>query len=680
MDTTKKLRRLPGAFACLLLGPFFWPALAESANEYLEMDISQLMNITITSVSKKEQKLSDAAAAVFVITQEDIQRSGVTHIAEALAMAPGLQVARIGASKWSVSSRGFPGFTSNKLLVLLDGRSVYSPAYGGTFWDTQNTLLEDIDRIEVIRGPGGTLWGANAVNGVINIITRKSTEVSGGLVRLGLGDQETLQGGARYGWKINDAVHGRIYATYTDQDSNKVADIAGDTSYAGLDANDDWQSFQTGFRFDGQARSDSEWTLQGDVYSNVGDQIIVPYWIESPPYLSQRYGEFESSGGNILGRYRHEIGTDSAFTVQTYYDYANRDDNQIQLTFHIFDVEVQYEKDFGRRNSVTVGGGFRNIDGSFESTSQVKLKDRTDQLYSVFLQDELMLVEDKLWFIAGIKGEHNDYTGFEWQPSARLLYKPLENHTLWTSVARSVRTPSVVEHGGSVLAATFPTSAGTGFSYLTGGEEFDSEIVRAYEIGYRWQTSLDLSLDLAAFYNEYEDLYSLDIDLTGQDSNLYFANKGEGDSYGLELAADWRPTSWLAFNLAYSYLKMDFTTTDSETTLDFINSFLSNASPQHQVSLRSSIKFAQSWQANVWLRYIDEIDARNSIDRLADPIQLEDYWIVDLNLSWKATNQLEVMLVGQNLFNDGQLQYISEYGTPATEIQPSVYLKMMYHF
>ncbi len=314
-------------------------ASGESGNEFLDMDISQLLNVTITSVSKKEQRLSDAAAAVFVITQEDIRRSGVTHIAEALAMAPGLQVARISASKWSVSSRGLAGYTSNKLLVLMDGRTVYSPAYSGTFWDMQNTLLEDIDRIEVIRGPGGTLWGANAVNGVINIITKKSSDTLGGIVRAGVGDQETLQGGGRYSGKLNDSTDGRVYLTYNNRDSNTLSDRDGD-------ANDGWQSFQGGFRLDGQRR---------EVVSGLCRGIFT----------------------------------------------------------------------------------------------------RTDDLFNAFIQDEIKLIEDKLSLTLGTKWEHNDYTGSEWQPSGRLLFKPLDNHSIWASVARAVRTPTIVEHTVESLAAVY---------------------------------------------------------------------------------------------------------------------------------------------------------------------------------------------------------------------------------
>ena len=671
-----KLVNKSTAIAMIFLFPCINPAPAIAAdppeNEFLEMDLSQLMNVTITSVSKKEQKLSDAAAAVFVITQEDIRRSGVTHIAEALAMAPGLQVARISASKWSVSSRGFAGYTSNKLLVMIDGRSVYSPAYSGTFWDMQNTLLEDIDRIEVIRGPGGTIWGANAVNGVINIITKNSKDSAGGLVRAGFGDQETLQGAARYGGKLSENTYGRIYATYNDRDSNKLAYVSD------MDANDDWQNIQTGFRVDGTPKTQSEWTLQGDIYKNQGDQLLFPYWVDGPPYLTQKYSTLDSSGSNLLGRYRHNTSADSALTVQAYYDYNDRQEDYYQATFNTVDLEVQYETNLGQRNSITTGGGYRLVDGSFVGNFQVQLNDRTDSIYSAFLQDEILLLEDTLWFTAGIKYEHNDYTGSEWQPSGKILWKPRERHSIWASVARAVRTPSTVEHDGKVLAAAYPTPVGTGTTYIRGTEDFDPEIVLAYEAGYRWQASSALSFDTAIFYNDYSDLYSLAPGNNPYSSDLYFVNGVEGNAFGLEFVVDWKPASWLSFILTYAYLELDLN--NDITTSTLTTDFISKASPTNQASLRSSIDLSKNWQVNFWLRYTDSITARNSTNVLTDELEVDSYFLFDLNIIWKATEDLEVMLAGQGLFNDGQIQYISELITPATEIQPAVYLKMTYTF
>ena len=657
-------------------------ATGDQDNEFLDMDISQLMNITITSLAKKEQPLSDAAAAVFVITQEDIRRSGVTTIPDALAMAPGLQVAKISASKWSVSSRGFAGYTSNKLLVLIDGRSVYSPAYSGTFWDMQNTLLEDIDRIEVIRGPGGTLWGSNAVNGVINIITKKSSDTLGGLVRVGGGDQENMQGGARYGAKLNDSTYGRAYLTYNDRDSNSIAYVGGDPSHSGIDANDDWQSFQGGFRLDGQLQARSEWTVQGDLYQNREDQVLFPYWIETPPYLTENLSDIDANGANILGRYRKEFSGNSALTVQAYYDYNDREEAYYRQTFKTVDIDMQYETKIGARNSLTVGGGYRQVKGEFDGSFQIDLsnEDTTDDLYNAFVQDEINLIADKLWLTLGAKWEHNDYTDSEWQPSGRLLWKPVANHSLWTSVARAVRTPSILEHNGRILATSYPPPLGFGPVYFKGNKDFESEDVIAYEAGYRWQASTELSFDLAVFYNDYEKLYGLDQVLSPSGLSYTFVNSEEGESRGFEFAADWKPASWLSMVFTYSYLDMEVTTKDLVTGQRTSDGFVVGFSPKHQASVRSSIDFAKNWQTNLWLRYTDEISARNSVSLLSESISLEDYFIFDANLVWKPTKNVEIMLAVQNMFNDGQLQYVSEIITPATEIERSVYAKLTYRF
>ncbi|MFW2367013.1 MAG: TonB-dependent receptor plug domain-containing protein [Desulforhopalus sp.] len=664
---------LGSSIVCLGLMPVHSIAATDSANEFLDMDISQLMDITITSVSKKEQRLSDAAAAIFVITQEDIHTSGVTHIAEALAMAPGIQVAKISASKWSVSSRGFAGFTSNKLLVLVDGRSVYTPAYSGTFWDMQNTLLEDVDRIEVIRGPGGTLWGANAVNGVINIITKKSSDTQGGLVRAGVGDQERVQGAARYGWQLNDSTNGRIYLTYNDRGSNTLGDLNGG------DANDGWQSYQGGFRFDGGTAASSEWTLQGDIYQNKGDQIIYPFWTTTPPYLTANFDDLDSSGANLLGRFKQEFEKDSTLIVQAYYDYNDRDDEFYRQTFNTFDLDVQYQTALGERNALTMGTGYRRIDGEFEPTSQFQLEDSMDDLFNVFLQDEIKLIDDALWLTLGVKWEHNEYTEAEWQPSGRLLYKPADNHSIWGSIARAVRTPSILEQKGRLATGVAPTPFGVAPIAFKGNENFDSEVVVAYEMGYRWQPTSSLSTDFAIFYNDYDDLYSLRPSLGMDGISMNFINGTYGDSHGFEAAVDWKAASWLSMIFTYSYLDSEFTI-ENDDEVGELNGLFSAATPKHQASLRSSIDIADNMQVNLWLRYVDEISTRSTVEQFAVPHPIDEYLLFDANLAWSPIDNLEFMLVGQNLLNSSQLQYSSILYTPATEIERSVYVKLTYRF
>jgi len=648
---------------------------AASSNEYLDLDITQLMNITVTSVAKRDQRLADAPAAVFVITQEDIRRSGVTNIADALAMAPGIHVAQISASKWSVSSRGFAGFTSNKLLVLIDGRSVYSPAYSGVFWDAQNTLLEDIDRIEVIRGPGGTLWGANAVNGVINIITKNAQETEGGLVRTSLGAEGAMSAAGRYGGKIGETTFARFYASYDQFGGERL-------SASEADSNDDWQRSQTGFRMDGRPSGSSEWTLQGDLYKNEGDQWVSPYWTSSSAFAATLDDDWEAKGGNILGRWRQEFSSDQVLTFKAYYDYNKRTDAVFNLEFKTLDLDLQYETKLGQRQILTMGAGYRSVQGDFDETYQVSLPGRSDNLYSTFLQDEINLVADRLWLTLGTKYEHNDYTGSEWQPNAKLLWKPQDNHSLWASVARAVRTPSIVEQYGRVLMGRyqiFPPAV-TDLNFV-GNEDFDSEIVNAYELGYRWQATPTLSFDLALFYNDYDQIYTARPDYSGLPLTINndFVNAQSGDGKGIELAVDWQARSWISFALAYSYLETDLAT-EAWVGTQVGSEWVSKSAPQNQVSLRSSIALAADWRLNLWLRYVDEVSCRNSANILGDPVKIDDYIVFNANIIWTPSKNMEFMLAGQNLTESGQLRYMSEYQTPATEIERMVYGKFTWRF
>ncbi len=637
------------------------------------MNLAQLMQVTITSVAKKPQTLADTAAAVYVISQEDIRRSGVTSIAEALAMAPGIQVARISASKWSISSRGFAGFTSNKLLVLIDGRSVYSPAYSGVFWDMQNTLLEDIDRIEVIRGPGGSVWGANAVNGVINIITKKAQQTQGTLLRAGAGDQERLMGAARYGAQIGDSSAARFYLTGNDRSSNELA--GGDQ-----DAHDGWRTIQTGFRADGTVGSANEWTFLGDLFRNDGDQIIFPYWLDSPPYLTAKASDLDNNGANLLGRWQHQMGKNRRLSAQVYYDYSARDEDAFNISYQTVDAELQYETRIGERQDLTLGTGYRYIDGEGGNTSQLQLPSRTDRLYSLFVQDAVHLVDDQLVLTLGTKWEHNDFTGSEWQPSGRLLWKPAEQH-----FSLDLRCPGCTHALGERTrgpgsSLSFPPPVGLGRVSLVGSEDFQSETAVAYEAGYRWQQSNRLSFDLALFYNDYSSIYTVSPRPTQDGLDMLFINNGQGEGYGFEVVADWKARSWLRFVLIYSYLESGFEWENPAIALDSFKSFLQELSPRHQIGIRSAYDLNDHWQINTWLRYVDPIACRNSLELLQVARPIDSYFLLDLNLVWKPKKDLEIMLAGQNLLNSSQLQYIAEFITPPTEIERGFYGKVTWRF
>lgn len=641
---------------------------------YLNMDLQQLMEITITSVSKKPQKLQDVPAAAFVISQEDIRRSGVTTLADALAMVPGIHVAKINSSKWSVSSRGLAGFTSNKLLILIDGRSVYSPVFGGTYWDSQNVMLEDVERIEVVRGPGGTLWGANAVNGVINIITKSARNTQGNLVRGGIGTKERYQGAVRTGDKVGENTYGRLYAMYNKRQANSKMYLNDTIISKYDDARDGWQNMQAGFRLDGEIDSRKMWTVQGDVSKTNGDQIIYPYWTENYPQYDVAVYELDSKGANIVGRWEQRLDAEQKITVQAYIDHVDRDEDQYALRYTTYDLELQYDLPVNSFNNLTTGAGIRYLDGEQVKEYRVSLHDNSGTLYSAFLQDEITLLPELLRLTIGAKWEHNEFTGNEWQPGVRLLYTPSETHSVWMSVARAVRTPSYAERTGRGSVGVSPAEDGSErrFSFVGSGE-FESEYMTAYETGYRWQIDANLNVDLALFYNGYSDVYLI----KQKSENEYTIVNGlDGNRYGVELASEWQATDSLLLNLAYAYRDGRFKVknpADLDTSVD-------NTTPKHSVSLQTSYKILDNVLVNVWLRYQSSFKTHTNLGIVSYSPDIDQMFLLDANIIWQITDKLELMLCGQNIFNDSEYQYKTEIMTPTTEIDRGGYLKLTYMF
>ncbi|EKD40159.1 MAG: hypothetical protein ACD_75C00157G0001, partial [uncultured bacterium] len=398
----------------------------------LDMELNELMNLEVTSAGKKKQRLSEAASAVFVITQEDLRRSGVTSIAEALRMVPGLQVARIDANKWAVGSRGFLGLSGrfeNKLLVLIDGRSIYTPLFSGVFWEMQDTMLEDIDRIEVIRGPGATLWGTNAVNGVINIITKNARETQGGLVAAGAGTEEKDFGRGRYGGKISEDAYYRLYAKYADRDPAVFA--------GGEDAADGWNTLRSGFRLDREFVGHDAFTLQGDIFSTkVGETITTA--LAYPPFAETTDEKYTNRGGNLLGRWERKVSEASAMALQMYYDRTEYNSNHFGSFVDTVDIDFQDRFKWMAGQEIIWGLGYRNIflniDNSYASSISPG-KDNYD-IVSTFLQDDIALIPERLNLILGSKLEHNDFTGVEIQPNARLIWQADDRHSVWGAVSR----------------------------------------------------------------------------------------------------------------------------------------------------------------------------------------------------------------------------------------------------
>jgi iron complex outermembrane receptor protein len=494
-------------------------------DDLTKMTLEDLMDVEVTSVSKKAEKLSDAAAAIFVITQEDIRRSGVTSIPEALRMAPGIEVARIDENKWAITSRGFNRRCANKLLVLIDGRTVYTPLFSGVYWDIQDTLLEDLDRIEVIRGPGAALWGANAVNGVINIITKQANNTQGGLVSGGSGTEERGFASGRFGGLIGKEVYYRVYAKYSERDpfeSFAVPNLShGDfniPSGSCLHCHDrlntqkrernGWETLQGGFRLDWQRTSSDSLTLQGDIYgSNSGESLTVASF--TYPFARDFTNEPSKAGGNILARWKYSFCNSSDMALQLYYDRTEGGEASAKEFRDTFDLDFQYRFAPNKRQEVMLGLGYRYTREDFEDSFTYLLypQSRDDQLFSTFIQDEIEIMPSRLRLILGSKFEHNDYTGFEIQPNARLLWKPHALHTLWAAVSRAVRIPSRAEHDIQINALVLPPGISQNPGPLPvlvsffGNNDFDSEELLAYEIGYRTLIHDLVSIDVAAFYN-----------------------------------------------------------------------------------------------------------------------------------------------------------------------------------
>jgi len=621
-----------GAFA----GPF--RAGAEdadgTANVLKKMSLEELMDLEVTSVSKRAERLVETASAIQVVTGEDIRRSGALSLPDALRLAPNLQVAQLNSYSWVIGARGFNGNFANKLLVMIDGRSVYTPLFAGVLWDVQHTILEDVDRIEVVSGPGGSLWGANAVNGVINIITKDAKETQGAYVSAAGGPESEQFAAVRYGGQAGENWFYRVYGQQVEH--------ARTTQPTGLPSADAWHLTQGGFRLDCQPTETARtFTLQGELYA--GKEYTSPT-------------DSEMNGQNLLSRWTRELAPDSSLTVQAYYDHTWRRDTPSTLTDDLttWDLDVQHGFALGDRHNVLWGAGYRFMrDDTPTSTAFVGMvpQQRDMKLASAFVQDEIALVPDRLKFVVGTKVEHNSFTGFEFQPSVRLAWTPTDKQTLWSAVSRAVRSPSRFDVDYHIPKA--PPF------FINGGPDFSSETLLAYEVGYRTQPADNLSLSLAVFTNDYGDIYNV--------QTLTFPytieNGAEGRSSGLELAATWQPAEWWRLRGGYTYFDKELRSKPGHVATTAVLASLGN-DPSHQVSLHSMMELGRGFQLDLAARYVGE---------LPDPI-VPAYTVADVRLAWLRGNW-EWAVVAQNL---GQKRH-PEFGT-LQEVPRRVYGKITWRY
>ena len=628
---------------------------ASSARQSLaDMSLEQLMNETVTSVSKREQKLGDAPAAISVLSNEDLRRSGVTSIAEALRMAPGMSVGAVNSSQWAISARGFNGVYANKLLVMVDGRAVYTPLFAGVYWDLQQTMLEDIDRLEVIRGPGATVWGANAVNGVINVVTLSAKDTQGSMIYGGGGNVHQALGGGRYGGKIGEDTYYRVFGSYQLNDDYPLSN--------GQPANDAWQGWQGGFRLDHYVESDTHLTWQSDVtFSDLDDHVSDAYNV------------------NTLGRWTRELSDRSSVEAQAYYDRTYRNEAmRARSTTDTIDLTMQHTFGLGERNDLIWGMGYRFIGNEIEQTSPLAALRNGDfdlHLFSAFLQDEFKVVPDKFTVTLGTKVEHNDFTGFEIQPSLRAVFKPTEHHTLWAAVSRAVRTPSEIEGsdvGAIIVGAPFePFGPGNGFYYptLVGNAEPDAEVLWAYELGYRLQPADFMNVEVNAFYNDYSRIITYGE--FGQfipgapvgTAEIPFMNLQSGETYGGEASVTVAATGTWRLTASYSLLVANIQgspLTDPEGP--------ERSSPRNQVALRSALDFTKRSSLDVQCRYVDSIRS------------VPSYITADIRISYRPTEKLELSIVGQNLLDDQHLEHGTELLSVTAEVPRGIYGKITLRF
>ncbi len=611
------------------------------------------MNESITSVSKKEQKFSDAAAAITVLSNDDLRRSGATTLMEALRLVPGLNVGEVNSSQWAISSRGFNDLYAKKMLVLIDGRAVYDPLFAGVFWDLQQMMLADVERIEIIRGPGATIWGANAVNGVINVVTRSAKETQGGLLEGGGGNVHQSLGGLRYGGKISDTTYYRVFGSHQLNDDYRLAN--------GHSADDGWQVQQGGFRIDDYPDNDTQLTWQGD-----------------GTFAELNGDDSKANKFNTLGRWTRTLSERSNLEFQAYYDRTYRSEiARARYSVDIFDLTAQHTFGLGQRNNIIWGLGYRFINNRYTQTNtlvQVEDSGTQRQLFSIFAQDEFQLVPDKLILTAGNKIEHNDFTGFEFQPSVRAVYKPTEQQTVWSAISRAVRTPSEVE-GKKIFAIGIGAPfAGPGGGFyiptIVGNTELDAEVLWAYELGYRVQPAKRLSVDLASFYNEYSKLIENGIVVERLVPGTPFGraeipliNIYHGETYGGEAAVTIAPTDDWRLTGGYTLLITQLHGSAGTNPQQF-----ESRSPQHQFSLRSAYDITRRLSLDAQLRYVDNIQSVSS------------YITADIRLSSRVTDRLELSLVGQNLFDKQHPEQGPTFFVTPSEVPRGFYGKVVWRF
>ncbi len=675
---------------CMALAVFFLVAIsayAVNADPLLQLSLEELMQIEVTSASKKEQTLSRIPAAVTVITQEDIRRSTATTIPGLLRQVPGLNVARINADGWAVSSRGFNERFSNKLLVLIDGRPIYTPLFAGVYWPIHETMLETIDRIEVIRGPGGSVWGANAFNGVINIITKNAADTQGVHLTGIVGDEEKARAGFRLGAGGEHLAY-RINVLYSERGEQTLREDG--LPGAGGSARDRAHTLVGGFRTDAQLSRRDVLTVTGGLYDNQAQEPSVAM-LFGPPYAALGDNRIHTIGGHLLARWEHTLDARSDLSFQVFVDhmeshqYLRRPDQDIELTDRITTLDLECTHLFQPldRHEIVWGLGARTMFDYYDSSDtyfwSYDPKRREHVLYSGFVQDEIELFKDRFWLTLGAKLEHNAFTGLEFAPSAKGVYSIDDTRSVWASISRAVRTPSRQERDTKQLFVDMETAEDTGLPvdiplFLQGSDDYSSEEVWALEAGYRTRPSPAFSLDANLFYNFYNSLRTYDGPELSMDPTpaLYSSihNNMKGEGYGLELSTVLDFYDWWRVKGAYSYLYTDLWLINGSTA-DYTRDEAQDMAPRHSLFLQSRMDLPRNVELDVTLRCVDKLRFTG----------VPAYTELDLRLGWEPQPGLQVDLIGRNLLNESHYEFFDNFfSRRGVEIDRTAFVRVSWSF
>ena len=645
------------------------------AVDYTELSIDELMHVEISSVSRKFESLFDAPAAVHLISNEDVKRSGMTSLAETLRMSPGLHVGRVDEMNVAVASRGFNDVSSNKLLVMTDGRSVYSPLFSGVQWLDQQIIMEDLDRIEVIRGPGASLWGANAVNGVVNITTKSSKDTLGSFASVLLGDFLEFQTVGRHGEDLGNDKYIRFYAKHIRQGQSPSDSPLGDLEHS-------IEQSLVGFRYDWEGEERGRLTIQGDIIYGETNAVSENFSL-LPPFGAEILSLGSSFNAYLLSRWTRPVGEEGELSIQGYVDFANED-----LTFFgndefVADIDAQLSQVTSENNEFVTGVGIRFYDDKLEASNRFVFLPAKDQrwLLSAFFQNEFKAIPDKLHLTISAKIEHTEYANFEFQPNLRVLFRPDEDQALWASIARAARTPSRGERTASITGAIIPPNPLSPIptkAIVQGNASFRSEDLIALEFGHRFSLGEGFSIDTALFYNQYEHLRSIEPggviqDFSSVPHNVFTSLVGngiEGSTSGVEITTNLQPTPRVRMQGTFSLLNYNLENEEGSLDSESIGAY-KGSSPETQIGLRVMYDITENWLFDV---------VGHHTSKLVSP-GIDSYTALDSRLAWKPNEGFELSIVGRDLLESEHFEFPPTFlGGELKRIPRSYYLRANWKF